>query len=83
MVLPPQETPNTRTRIGFFELPVALEVQALLLPCVQDQAGGIASVTINREPPVKVGANTQVAAAERRQMPMTPRKLSGGRVWDL
>ena len=48
MVLPPQETPNTRMRVGFFELPVALAVQALLLPHVQDQAGGIALITINR-----------------------------------
>jgi len=48
MVLPPQETPNTRMRIGFFELPVALAVQVLLPPRVQDQAGGIASVTIDR-----------------------------------
>jgi len=48
MVLPPQETPNTRIRIGFFELPVALAVQVLLPPRVQDQAGEIASVTIDR-----------------------------------
>ena len=53
--LPPHETPNTRKRIGLFELPVALAVQALL-PCVQDQTGGIPSVTINkREAPVQVG----------------------------
>ena len=46
-VLPPQQTPIIRIPIGFFELPVALAVQALL-PRVQDQVGGIASVTINR-----------------------------------
>jgi hypothetical protein len=117
MVLPP---PNTRTCIGFFELPVALVVQVLLFPCIQDQTGGIASVTINRgEAPIKVGrangmeiemlempmfereqhlsmhrvsgrktrvsylgrrpsisgANTQAAAAERTQTPMTPSKI--------
>ena len=55
MVLPPQEAPNTRMRVGFFELPVALAVQALL-PHVQDQAGGITSITISRgEAQVEVG----------------------------
>jgi len=55
MVLLPQETSNTRIRIGVFELPVVLAVQALLLR-IQDQAGGMASVTTNRgEAPVEVG----------------------------
>ena len=47
MVLPPQETPNSSIHISFFELPVALAIQALLLR-VQDQASGVALVTINR-----------------------------------
>jgi hypothetical protein len=43
-------------RIGFFGLPVALVAQALLLPHVQDQAGGITFITMNRgEAPVEVG----------------------------
>jgi len=40
---------------------VALAAQALLLPPVQDQAGGIAMVTINRgEAPVKVGRKIEM-----------------------
>ena len=60
MFLPPQETPNTHIRIGFFDLPVVLAVQAFL-PCVQDQAGRIAPVTINRgEARVEVGREIEM-----------------------
>ena len=45
---------------GFFELPVALGAQ-VLLPHVQDQAGGIASVTINRgDAPIAVGREIEM-----------------------
>jgi len=60
-VLLPQPTPITPIRIGFFGLPAALAAQARLLPRVQDQAGGIASVAINRgEAPVEVGREIEM-----------------------
>jgi len=59
-VLPPQQTPNTPIRTGFFELQAALAAQAPL-PRVQDQVEGIASVTINRgEAPVEVGREIEM-----------------------
>jgi len=49
---------------------VALAAQALLLPPVQDQAGGIATVTINRgEAPVEVGREIEML-----EIPMLERK---------
>ena len=84
-VLPPQQTPITPIRIGFFGLPAALATQARLLLRVQDQAGGIASATaISRgEASVEVGHEIEmleipVLGCEHRRLRDGPRQASGG-----
>jgi hypothetical protein len=53
------ETPNIHMPTGFFEFPVVLAAQVLLLPCVQDQAGEIAS-GVNRGARVGAGRANRV-----------------------
>jgi len=61
-------TPNTHIRIGCFELPLALAAQ-VLLPRVQDQAGGILSVLDKGEARVELGRMSGVEA-EMQEIPM-------------
>ena len=85
MVLLPQWTQqeqdpqplNTHIPIGFFELPVVLAAQALLLPRVQDQAGGIASVPSRGEARVAIEPTNGVEI-EMLEMPVSDRLRRDG-----